>query len=137
MGIILDSSVIISGERGAFQLESWLSNHPSEIELAAITVAELWHGVVRATPQHRVRREAYVRRVIDLLPIIPYTERTAFEHARIWAELAQEGRMTGYYDIIVAATAIERDCEVATLNTKHFAGIRGLKLAKLRGAILE
>ena len=90
MGIILDSSVIISGERGAFQLESWLSNHPSEIELAAITVAELWHGVVRATPQHRVRREAYVRRIIDLLPIIPYTELTAFEHARIWAELAQE-----------------------------------------------
>ena len=132
MGIILDSSIIISGEKGTFQLESWLSKQPSEIELAAITVAELWHGVVRATPQHRVRREEYVRRIIELLPIIPYTERTAFEHARIWAELAQEGRMTGYYDIIVAATAIERDCEVATLNTKHFAGIRGLKLAKLR-----
>ena len=132
MGIILDSSVIISAEKGTFQLENWLSNQTGEIELAAITVAELWHGVVRATPQHRARREEYVRRIIDLLPIIPYTERTAFEHARIWAELAHEGRMTGYYDIIVAATALERDSEVATLNTKHFAGIRGLKLAKLR-----
>jgi tRNA(fMet)-specific endonuclease VapC len=69
---------------------------------------------------------------MTLLPIIAYTDRTALEHARIWAELAQVGRMTGYYDIIVAATAVEHRSKVATLNPKHFAGIKGLELADLK-----
>jgi predicted nucleic acid-binding protein len=62
------------------------------------------------------------------LPVILYTEQTAREHARIWAELEAAGKMTGYYDVIVAATAIERGSRVATFNRKHFAQINGLIL---------
>jgi predicted nucleic acid-binding protein len=60
------------------------------------------------------------------LPIIPYTEHTAYEHARIWAELEASGKMIGFYDLIVGATALERSSQVATFNTRHFAQIRGL-----------
>src|SRR5256884_2772306 len=56
--------------------------------------------------------------------IIPYTEQTAYEHARIWAELEASGKMIGFYDLIVGATAVERGSQVATFNKRHFAQIR-------------
>lgn len=62
------------------------------------------------------------------MPIVPYTEQTAYEHARIWTELEASGKMIGFYDLIVAATALERGSEVATFNVRHFAKIRGLSV---------
>lgn len=127
MAIILDADVIIGGERGTFNLQQWLAARPDEqFEVAAITVAELWHGVERATGAHRAKRRKYLQTILASLPVIPYTVETAYEHARIWAELESAAKMTGYYDIIVAATALERGSEVATFNLQHFAHIKGL-----------
>lgn len=132
MAIILDADVIIRGERGTFDLGSWVESRPDDqFEIAAITVAELWHGVERAPGAHRSKRERYLRTILEMLPIIPYTELTAFEHARIWAAL-ESGTMIGSYDLIVAATALERGSAVATFNQRHFAQIAGLKVIKPR-----
>ncbi len=127
MAIILDADVIIRGEKGSFDLKNWLSGQPDELfELAAITVAELWHGLERATAAHRTRRLQYLRSVLAVLPVRPYTEQTAYEHARIWAELEAAGKMIGYYDLIVAATGLERGSQVATFNRRHFDSVSGL-----------
>jgi tRNA(fMet)-specific endonuclease VapC len=66
--------------------------------------------------------------VVTALPIVPYTEQTAYEHARIWAELQAAGKMIGYYDVILAATAMEHDSHVATFNRRHFAMVKGLQI---------
>jgi len=124
---MLDADVIIRGERGVFDLFGWLNGQPGEqFELAAITVAELWHGVERAGGKHRAVREAYLQTVISLLPVIPYTEQTGYIHARIWADLEKKGRMISEYDIVIGATALERGSAVATFNQKHYQSIRGL-----------
>jgi tRNA(fMet)-specific endonuclease VapC len=34
--------------------------------------------------------------------------------------------MIGFYDVIVAATALERGCQVATFNKRHFNRVPGL-----------
>jgi len=129
MEIILDADVVIRGEKGTFDLNRWLASHPNDrFELAAITVAELWHGVERATGLHRAKRQRYLATALELLPIIPYTEQTAYEHARIWAELESSGKMIGSYDLIVGATALERSSVLATFNRRHFAQIQGLKV---------
>src|SRR2546430_2354939 len=129
MAIMLDADVVIHGEKRRFDLKSWLAARPDEeFELAAITVAELWHGVERATPPHKNKRLQYLRAILALLPVIPYTEQTAYEHARIWAEMQAEGKMTGYYDLIVAATALERRSQVATFNKSHFESVPGLSV---------
>jgi tRNA(fMet)-specific endonuclease VapC len=126
---MLDADVVIRGERGTFDLKSWVGSHPNdEFEIAAITVAELWHGVERATGPHKATRQTYLQTVLELLPVIPYTEETAYEHARIWAELESSGKMIGFYDLIVGVTALERDSDVATFNTRHFAQISGLRV---------
>lgn len=131
--MILDADVIIKGEKGSFDLKRWLvSQTAQELEIAAITVAELWHGVERATVPHRVRRERYVRTIVERLSILPYTEATALEHARIWAALEASGKMIGFYDLIVAATALEHGSAVATFNRRHFSQVRGLKVIEPR-----
>ncbi len=66
-----------------------------------------------------------------MLPIVPYTEQTAYEHARLWAELQTAGTMIGYYDLIVAAAARERGCQVATFNKRHFGRVQGLTVIEL------
>src|SRR2546430_897862 len=127
MAIILDADVVVRGEKASFDLKSWLARQPDEqFQMAAITVAELWHGVERATVTHRNKRIKYLNSILEIIPVLPYTEQTAYEHARIWAELESAGKMTGYYDLIVAATALEREAKVATFNTRHFTVIRGL-----------
>jgi tRNA(fMet)-specific endonuclease VapC len=127
MAIILDADVIIRGEKGAFDLQRWFASRPSdEFEVAAITVAELWHGVERAAGAHRATRQQYLQTVLALLPVLPYTELTAYEQARIGAELESSGQMIGCYDVIVAATALERGGDVATFNRRHFAQVKGL-----------
>jgi len=129
MAIILDADVVIRGERGVFDVNEWLSSRPNDrFELAAITVAELWHGVERATANHRAIRLNYLRAVLDLLPVIPYTEQTAYHHARIWAELEAKGKRIGFYDLIVGATAVERGSALATFNKRHFSQIKGLRV---------
>ena len=129
MGIILDADVIIRGEKGSFDLGSWVSSRPNDrFAIAAVTVAELWHGVERATGSHKAKRTHYLQTFLTSVPIIPYTDLTAYEHARIWAELESSGKMIGFYDIIVAATALERGDSVATFNKRHFDSIKGLKV---------
>lgn len=129
MAIILDTNVIIQGEKGAFDLAKWMDQHEDEpLEIAAISVAELWHGVERATAEHRTLRAKYITAILDVLSIVPYTEATALEHARIWAALEASGKMSGFYDLIVAATAVERGSTVATFNRRHFDKVKGLKV---------
>ncbi len=127
MAIILDADVIVRGEKGTFDLQSWVAARPDEqFEVAAVTVAELWHGVERATGAHRTKRQQYLQTILASLPVISYAEQTAYEHARVWAELEASGKMIGYYDLIVAATALERGSAVATFNRRHFAQVNGL-----------
>jgi predicted nucleic acid-binding protein len=124
---MLDADVLIRGEKGTFDLKNWLTGQPNEqFEVAAITVAELWHGVERATPPHKQRRLQYLQAMLAVLPVVPYTEQTAYGHARIWAELEAAGKMVGYYDLVVAATALERGSQVATFNQRHFDPVPGL-----------
>ena len=127
MAIMLDADVLIRGEKGAFDLKKWLAGQPDQqFEVAAITVAELWHGIERATISHKNKRLQYLQAMLAVLPVVPYTEQTAYDHARIWAELEAAGKMAGYYDLIVAATALERGSHVATFNRRHFISVPGL-----------
>jgi len=36
--------------------------------------------------------------------------------------------MIGFYDVIVAATALERGSAIATFNVRHFSQVKGLNV---------
>jgi len=131
MAILIDADVIIQAERGLLDLDGWLVSHPQEeFKLAAITVAELWHGAERATGVHRARRRLFLQRLLAIFDFVPYTGETAFEHARLWAELESSGQMIGAHDLILAATALQTGSTVATFNKRHFAVVKGLNVVE-------
>lgn len=126
---MLDADIIIAGEKGAFDLAAWLASMPGEqFEIAAVTVAELWHGVERASRPQKAKRQQYLEAIVSALLVVPYTEQTAYEHARIWAQLEASGKMISSYDVIVAAAAMERGSSLATFNQRHFSRVEGLSL---------
>lgn len=138
MGTLLDTTVFIDLERAVRRLppptamdavgerlEEQLG--PDEdVAIAAITASELLHGVHRASPEHRGRREAFVEAILAAFPPLPFGLLAARAHARIWAELAATGQDVGAHDRLVAATAITAGWRVATANFRHFDRIEGL-----------
>lgn len=129
MELILDTSVLIEAERSNFSLKTWLRTlPPAHLHIPAIVATELLHGVERATAQHRLKRQHFLDAILTRLHILDYTLSTAKIHAQLWAEMERKGKMIGYYDLIIAATALELDATVATFNKKHFTAVPGLKI---------
>lgn len=126
---MIDADVLIADERGIFDLKNWLVARQNEqVEIAAITASELWHGHERASGAQKVRRRVYIETALATFSVIPFTGLTAQIHARLWAGLESSGKMIGYHDLIVAATALERGSAVATFNVRHFSAVKGLKV---------
>jgi len=123
MAILIDTDVIIQAERGLFAFDVWLDSlSEQEFKLAAIIVAELWHGAERATGAHRTKRQLFLERTFATFECIPYDKQVAFAHARLWAQLESSGKMIG------DATAFQHGHAVATFNTRHFASVPGLQV---------
>jgi predicted nucleic acid-binding protein len=108
MGIICDTSILIAAERKRFKIKEFFAAHADEsFFLAAISAAELLHGVERATPSRKLARSATVEGFLDALEVIDYDLSVARRHAALWAVLAKSGKMIGPYDMLIAATALE------------------------------
>jgi tRNA(fMet)-specific endonuclease VapC len=138
MGTLLDTTVFIGLERSIRQprekavldevfgrLASKLGDS-EEVGISAITASELLHGVHRAEPERRPRREAFVELVLAAFPPLPFDLLTARAHARLWAGLAAAGTDIGAHDRVVAATAIANGWRLGTANLRHFDRIPGL-----------
>jgi tRNA(fMet)-specific endonuclease VapC len=132
MGLLIDASVLIAAERGALDLDQILSAYGNEeVAVSAITAAELLHGVHRAPAgRRRTQREAFVERLLETLPVLPFDLVTARMHARVWAELAAQGTAVGERDLMIAATAMARDYSVVARDERSFPKIPGLVVVR-------
>jgi len=130
MGIILDTSVLIETERREFEIDDFIQNREEEIfGLSVITVSELLHGVHRADSAiRRLKRSAYVEKVIELFPIYVFEISIARIYAELWSDLAKKGIQIGAHDLIIGSTALSLGFSVATCNIRHFERIDGLKI---------
>ena len=130
MGTLIDSSVLVALERRTRPVRDILAEQAEQLFfISAMTASELLHGVHRAaTADQRVRREAFVERLLSTLPVIPFDLAVARSHARLWAELAARGAIVGQHDLIIAATALAYGHKVATFDRRSFPKIPGLEL---------
>ena len=113
LGLVLESSVLIAAERknlvaaAAMQrVKEAIGNLP--IVLSAVTIAEIGHGIYRATtPAIRDRRRAFLDHLKTQVPIHPLTESTAEIVARIGGEASANGNTLPLADLMIAACALE------------------------------
>jgi predicted nucleic acid-binding protein len=84
MGLILDSSVLITAKRSRQTVAQLLKQvlaqvGDQETALSSIALVELVHGIHRAnTPRIRARREAFIQELLADVPVYPFTHKSLF-----------------------------------------------------------
>jgi predicted nucleic acid-binding protein len=137
MGLILDSSLLIAGERRAQRVWDILervmaSQGETETALSAVTIVELTHGIYRAKSETDAqRRRAFVEELCQAIPVQPLTLEIAQLAGRIEGEQAARGIVIALPDLLIGVTALHLGFSVATLNFRHFRLIPGLSVIHL------
>lgn len=137
MGVILDSSAIIAGERKGQTAADLLASlrellGPEPIAISTVSVIELEHGIWRAKdPAMASRRKEFFEDLFSVLPAFPLTFAIARRAARIDAEAKSKGMPIPFQDLVIGVTALELEYAVATLNVRHFAMIPDLVVKAL------
>ena len=137
MGVILDSSILIAGERRRDSVWEVLERVEAECgkttaALSAVTAVELTHGIYRAgTDADRKRREAFVEELFQAVAVHALTLEVARLAGRIHGEQMSRGINIPFPDLLIGSTALHLGFDVVTLNLRHFEMIPGLKVLSL------
>jgi tRNA(fMet)-specific endonuclease VapC len=132
LGLVLDSSSVIAAERGKQPVVEFIetifrSHGAVELSLSPVTVAELVHGIYRATTPHvGQHRRQYIEEILSLVPVHPVSSRTGWLVGQIGGQEAAKGNVLPFNDLMIAAVAIEQGYAVLTGNVRHFEKIPGL-----------
>jgi predicted nucleic acid-binding protein len=137
LGLILDSSILIAGERRGETVRQVIQRvraacGDQESALSAISIIEFTHGIYRArTDADKARRQAFADELARDMIVHPVSLAIAQLAGRIEGEQAAQGVSIAVEDLIIGATALHLGFDVATLNVRHFQSIPGLKLVSL------
>lgn len=123
--LILDSTLIIAAERASKVLNQLISDD-DDVAIAAVTAAELLVGVELADDARRASRVAFVRSVLDTIPVEDYDLDVARAHAVLLAHTRRTGRPRGAHDLMIAATAIARERIVVSADVAAFQDLPGV-----------
>lgn len=137
MGVILDSSVLIAGERRNQTLRQILQRVQSAhgeaaAGLSVVTIVELTHGIYRAkSDADRERRRAFTDELRRVMVIHPVSLEIAELAGRIEGEQATRGVSIAFEDLLIGTTALYLGYDVVTLNPRHFERIPALTVLQL------
>ncbi len=123
--LLFDTTFLIDVERADPGLDE-LVGDDDDVAIAAVTVAELTVGVVLASERRQPARQRYVDDVVASVPILPYDETVAVEHAHLLAAVRRAGRPRGAHDLIIAATAKAAGRTVVSADRRAFDGLPGV-----------
>ena len=126
--LILDTSVLVSAERGAADLEQAIGDQ-DDVAVSAVTVAELELGVLLGDARRRKARRSYVDRVLGAVHVIPYDQKIALRHALLMEHVRGEGRPRGAHDLIIAATAAATGRRLVSRDRRAFTDLPDVDLA--------
>jgi len=118
--LLVDTDVLVDFLRGQPKAVAYVEAHATRIILSSIVVAELYAGV---------KGEAEETALVDfiaLFRIIPVTREIA-QAGGIYKRDYGKSHGVGLADAILAATAMEKDAELKTLNTKHYPMLKGVR----------
>ncbi|HLI76808.1 MAG TPA: PIN domain-containing protein [Acidobacteriaceae bacterium] len=134
MGLILDTGILIAGERRRETVKQVIERvqtavGETEAALSTVSIVELTHGIYRArTDADRERRRAFCNELCRDMIVHPVSLEIAQLAGRIEGEQAAKGIAIAFEDLVIGATALHLGFGVATLNVKHFQLIPGLDI---------
>lgn len=127
MAYLIDTDIIINsikGNQGVNQKIAELASIPKAISI--ITYGELLYGAKKST--QREKNTSVVYRLAEIFPIIGITRATMEAFTDLKAALDRKGERIEDFDLLIAATALNLNYVLVTINTKHYKRIEGLQL---------
>lgn len=102
----------------------------TDVAIAAVTLAELRHGVLAAETKRRSVRAQFVDATVSVIEVLPYTRTTAAEHAALLDHVRRTGTTRGAHDLIIAAHARQTGRQVVSRDVRaRFGQLPGVMIA--------
>jgi tRNA(fMet)-specific endonuclease VapC len=137
MGLILDSSVLVTAERQGQNARQMLASvaqriAETEIGISVVTLIELAHGVARAnTPERKAKRQKFLDELQTAMPVHPVTVPLALRAGKIDGENQARGVQVALPDLLIGVTALELGYSLGTANLRDFQRVPGLTVVQL------
>lgn len=125
--VVLDTDFLIDAmaakQPAVERLDELLEGY-RPVAVSAVTVMQLHHGIERSS-KPQAERERVAETLASLLTY-PVDGSVAAHAGSIDGRLTGEGERIGVSDVLIGATALDRDEAVLTRNTEHFERIPDL-----------
>ena len=131
MKILLDTSVCIHLlRRRASDLERVMAFRPRDVAIPAHAVTELDHGVYLG--QYRKQARLQVDFLLSKYRVLAFDSAVARCAALLLYDTARQGLTMKFFDLMIAAHAIETGLTLATADSdfEALSGARGLRVPK-------
>lgn len=126
----LDSNVCTTflreGKRADLVRRKILLYTRKNIKIPAVVSAELLHGAYKSNNTDNMNK---VRRFLSKFEIMPFGFEESDLYGQIRTNLERRGKIIGYHDMQIAATALVYNATLVTNNTEEFSRIKGLRLS--------
>lgn len=130
MTLLLDTSILVSIERGNVQISSQIKElariHPSAPKISFVTQVEFLVGLENAPKE----RKPVLKEFLWRFPVLHTSSETAFHHARLKAVYDSKGKPKSFADLLIASQAIEHKLTLVTQDA-DFADIQELSVILL------
>ena len=124
--IMVDTSILIDYYRKTDKNKTiWISlvRQGYEFAISSITKYEIYSGATKSQLQ-------FWNDVLIAISVIPFDESSVDKAVEINNMLKRKRKQIDLADLFIAATAMNYNLPIATLNKKHFERIEGLTLVE-------
>jgi len=122
--ILLDTSVLIEMFRSKDKTATFfyrLSDENNDFAISILTHYEIFRGCSGI-------QDIFWSNFLKNIKVIPFDLLSSNEAIRIYKLLKEQNQMIDLADLLIAATALAYNLELATLNLKHFRKIPDLHI---------
>src|SRR3989338_3580428 len=120
--VCLDTSIVIALLKKKENYERFLNAlEECELYISSITVFELFM---------RKSNLDEIEKLVSQIMILPFGEAEAKKASELFKKQAKEGKTVDFRDLFIAATAINKNCKIFTLDNDDFGKIKDVMLLK-------
>jgi len=123
MRILVDTSLLVEGERRNFNLGKWVAAGRHEVFICDATIAEYIAGKPLKDAGKEQRWQDYWDSFVSLLVSVPLDHQVCQKAGELLAEARRTGTTVPLGDGLHAAVADLEDLTVATVDLAHFKAL--------------
>jgi predicted nucleic acid-binding protein len=123
MRVLIDTSLLVEGERRRFDLGLWAESGGHEVLICDAGVAEFLAGRPVKDQDKAARFDAYWKSFLSALPSVPLDREVCERAGELLAQARKAGKTVPLGDGLHGAVADLEGLHIATIDTEHFSAL--------------